>query len=214
MKLFNSRAFKWFELIIIFIGLPLIYYYDLIPFHKSIPLLAVFIIFLVILLKDKNFDNKKIYHFFHFSNWKTVLIRFILFSIITTVAVYYTSREFLFYLPKEELGLWLLIIISYPIWSAYPQELIYRGYFYHRYKNLIKKDWLMILINAFLFSFSHIIFENLLALILTFLGGIMFSITYKRSNSLMVVFSEHTLYGIWIFTVGIGQYFYAPTSHT
>ncbi|MFW5644349.1 MAG: type II CAAX prenyl endopeptidase Rce1 family protein [Bacteroidota bacterium] len=214
MKIYNTRIFKWSELLIVFIGLPLIYYFDLIPFHKSIPLLVVFILFLFILLKDKSFENRKIYHFFRFPNWKHVAIRFFLFALISSIVVYYTSREFLFYLPKNEFGLWLLIIVTYPFWSAYPQELIYRGYFYHRYKDIIKKEWLMILLNAFLFSFSHIIFENLLALILTFLGGIMFSITYKRSNSLMVVFTEHSLYGIWIFSVGIGQYFYAQTSPT
>jgi hypothetical protein len=26
---------KWFELLFVFIGVPLLYYYDLIPFHKS-----------------------------------------------------------------------------------------------------------------------------------------------------------------------------------
>lgn len=67
-------------------------------------------------------------------------------------------------------------------------------------------------LNAVLFSFSHIIFNNWLAIVLTFFGGIMFAFTYRKSNSLMVVFIEHMLYGNWIFTVGIGQYFYAPTA--
>jgi hypothetical protein len=38
----------------------------------------------------------------------------------------------------------------------------------------------------------------------------MFAFTYRTSKSLMVVFTEHMLYGNFIFTVGIGQYFYLP----
>jgi membrane protease YdiL (CAAX protease family) len=102
-------------------------------------------------------------------------------------------------------------MIFYPIWSAFPQELIYRSWFFHRYRDLVKKEWVLIGMNALLFSFGHIIFENLLAIILTFIGGILFALTYKKSNSLMVVFIEHMLYGNWIFTLGIGQYFYSPT---
>ncbi|MGC9341311.1 MAG: CPBP family intramembrane glutamic endopeptidase, partial [Bacteroidales bacterium] len=125
--------------------------------------------------------------------------------------VYIFSRDFLFYLPRERLNLWILILVFYPIWSAYPQELIYRGWFFHRYRDLVKKEWVFIGLNASLFSFSHIIFNNWLAIFLTFIGGIMFAYTYKRSNSIMVVFIEHMIYGNWIFTVGIGEYFYSPT---
>jgi membrane protease YdiL (CAAX protease family) len=100
----------------------------------------------------------------------------------------------------------------YPIWSAYPQELIYRSWYFHRYRSLFKREWVFIFLNALLFSFSHIIFRNWLAIVMTFFGGLMFAYTYRKSNSLMTVFIEHLLYGNYIFTVGIGQYFYAPTT--
>lgn len=209
MKFINSPLFKWIELILVFIGLPLIYYYNYIPFHKSIPLLVIFFLFLVVLLRDKKFDSR-IFGFNKFSNWRPLLLRFLVFALISLASVYFFSRDFLFILPKERFTIWLLILVLYPLWSAYPQELIYRAYFFHRYRNLVKQEWLLIGLNAILFSFSHIIFKNLLAIVLTLVGGVMFALTYKRSNSLMVVFTEHMLYGNWIFTVGIGQYFYAP----
>lgn len=208
-KILHHPAFKLTELMLFFIGLPLLYYFNLIPFHKSIPLLAVFFLFLIVLIRDENFNSKK-FSFNKFRNWRLILARFAAFVIISAVAVYYFSKDFLFSLPKENTKLWLLIILLYPIWSAFPQELIYRSWFFHRYRDLVKKEWVFVGINAILFSFSHIIFENLLAIILTFIGGILFAFTYKKSNSLMVVFTEHTIYGLWIFTVGIGQYFYTP----
>lgn len=210
MRVLRSKIFKWIELILFFIGLPLIYYFNYIPFHKSIPLLTVFFLFLFILIKDKNFSSKR-FSLNGFKNWKYILARFAAFAIITMIAVYIFSRDYFFILPRERMNLWLLILVFYPIWSAYPQELIYRGWFFHRYRDLVKKEWVFIGLNAALFSFSHIIFNNWLAIILTFIGGIMFAYTYKRSNSIMVVFIEHMLYGNWIFTVGIGEYFYAPT---
>ncbi len=212
MKSINkTKIFLWLELVFVFIGIPLLYYYNLIPFHKSIPLLVVFFVFTIILLRSKNFDRKKIW-LNGFKHWSSLLYRFAGFALISFIAVLLFTPENLFILPRERTGLWILIMLLYPLWSAFPQELIYRGWFFHRYSKLIPNEKLFILLNAVLFSFSHIIFNNLLALLLTFAGGILFAYTYRNSKSLMVVFIEHMLYGNWIFTVGIGQYFYAPTN--
>jgi membrane protease YdiL (CAAX protease family) len=210
-SIFETKTFIWIEMILIFIGIPLLYYYDFIPFHKAIPLLAVFIFLTILLWRSQKFNNKWFW-FNGFSNWKIILVRFAVFVVASTAAVLIFSPEFLFFIPRERFVLWVMIMIFYPVWSAFPQELIYRSWFFFRYRRLIKNERLFILVNAALFSFSHIIFENLLAIILTFAGGIMFAYTYRKSKSLMAVSIEHILYGNWIFTVGIGQYFYAPTN--
>ena len=106
-----------------------------------------------------------------------------------------------------------MIMLFYPLWSAFPQEVIYRTWFFKRYRSLFRRKWIFFLTNALLFSFSHIIFRNWIALALTFVGGFVFALTYYRSRSLMAVFIEHTLYGDFIFTVGIGQFFYMALSH-
>ncbi|MGC9341312.1 MAG: hypothetical protein ACP5E3_01280, partial [Bacteroidales bacterium] len=59
MRVLKSPLLKWIELVLFFIGVPLIYYFNYIPFHKSIPLLTVFFLFLFILIRDKSFDSKK-----------------------------------------------------------------------------------------------------------------------------------------------------------
>lgn len=211
MMLIHSKLWRWCEIILVFVGLPLLYYFDYIPFHKSIPLLTVFLLFLFLLIRDKSFDRKK-FGFNGFSTRRLLFIRFIIFVIVSSLLVLILSPENLFILPRKQLTLWIMIMIFYPIWSAYPQELIYRSWYFHRYRSLFKREWAFLVLNALLFSFSHIIFRNWLAIVLTFFGGLMFALTYKRSNSLMTVFIEHLLYGNYIFTVGIGQYFYAPTT--
>lgn len=203
------RFFQVLELIFVFVGIPLIYKYNYIPVHKSIPLIAIFLIYLSILLKDKNF-NSKIFSFNHFRKWKPIFIRLIIFFVVCSLYVFFFEKDHFFDIPRERPLLWLAILFFYPIWSAFTQELIYRAYFFHRFHTLLSNRIILILINAALFSFSHIIFNNWLAIILTFSGSLLFTNTYHKSNSLLVVFVEHSLFGNIIFTVGLGHYFYLP----
>ena len=205
----ESKVFRWIELILLFIGLPILYYFDKIPFHKSIPLLIVFLLLLFFIMNDKKFDRRFI-GFNSFSEWKPLLMRFLLLAIASIILVRIISPGYWFILPRERFLLWIMIMVFYPLWSAFPQEFIYRTWFFHRYRDMIPNEKVFFLVNAALFSFSHIIFRNWFAVVLTFFGGLMFAFTYRKSNSLLVVFTEHMLYGNFIFTVGIGQYFYLP----
>ena len=199
------------EIILVFIGIPLLYKYDFIPFHKSIPLAIVFLLYLAILLTDKKF-TRKYFTMNGFRKWKPVIIRTTVFFLLSVCFVAYFKPENLFIIVKEKPFIWIMIMIFYPVWSAYPQELIYRAYFFHRFSKYANNKLILIIINSLLFSFSHIIFNNWIALILTFAGNFFLVNTYRKSNSLMVVFIEHAVYGNIIFTTGLGEYFYLPMS--
>jgi len=205
----TRKILKWIELIALFVGLPLLYYFDYIPVPKAIPLLVVFLIVLVVLLTDKSF-NRKHFGLNSFYQWLWLFKRMVVISTILIVFVLLFNRDAFFILPRMNLLLWVMIMLFYPIWSAFPQEIIFRGYFFHRYAELFPNVRLMILVNAVLFSFSHIIFNNWIALVFTFFASILFSITYRKSNSLMVTFVEHAIYGNIIFTIGLGEFFYVP----
>jgi uncharacterized protein len=196
-------------LLLLFIGLPLFYFFNLIPFHKFVPLLVVFLVMLFLILRDKSFSRKK-FGLNGFREWQPIFVRFLVFALLSALIIRFFFPEYFFKLPRERLNLWFMVIVFYPLWSVFPQEFIYRTWFFRRYRHLIKKEWVFILLNGALFSFSHIIFRNWLAIAMTFVGGIMFAWTYRKSNSLLVVFIEHMLYGNYIYTVGIGQFFYLP----
>ena len=72
----------------------------------------------------------------------------------------------------------------------------------------------MILASAAAFAFLHIIFRNGLAVALTFAGGLLFAARYAQTGSLAASTFEHALYGCWLFTVGLGQFFYHGTIAT
>ena len=54
----------------------------------------------------------------------------------------------------------------------------------------------------------HFIFRNPWALAFTLIGGLFFSQTYARTRSLRLVCFEHALYGNFMFTIGIGEFFH------
>lgn len=197
------------ELVVLFIGVPLLYKFDIIPGPKFIPLFLVFVGCLIYLLRDKSFKNKH-FRWNGFKNWKPMLLRFGISAVALTLYMIFFQPQNLFIIIRQKVWLWVLIFVFYPVWSAYPQELIYRAFFFHRYGSLFPDSRWLIAVNAILFSFLHIIFNNLVAVIATFFVGLLFAYTYQKSKSLLAVFVEHALYGNFVFTIGLGQYFYVP----
>lgn len=124
---------------------------------------------------------------------------------ITSIFVWFTDANNLFTVMLHKPKLWVLILLFYSLFSVYPQELLYRTFFFQRYENLFKNEKLFIFINALLFSLAHLFFKNTLVLLLTFIGGILFAITFKKSKSTVLVSIEHSIYGCWLFTVGMGN---------
>ncbi len=113
-------------------------------------------------------------------------------------------------LPRTQTWLWLAIMIFYPIFSALPQEIIYRLFFIQRYKTLFTNEKLLWVMNALLFGLAHLLFHNPIAVLGGVLMGIFWYQTYVRTGSLWAVTLEHALYGNFIYTIGFGHYFYVP----
>jgi hypothetical protein len=102
---------------------------------------------------------------------------------------------------------WLLIIVLYPPLSVVPQEILYRLFFFARYAGLFPAKNTMLIANTLCFVFMHIVFGNAIAIVATLIGGYFFADTYSRTQSLRLVSLEHSLYGIMIFTFGLGEFF-------
>ena len=123
------------------------------------------------------------------------------------VALIQRGPQGLFLFPRARPAVWLLVLVLYPLFSAYPQELMFRTFFFHRYGALFRRPSSLIAVNAVLFGWAHVIVHNLTAVLLTALGGLLFAYTYHRSRSTLLVAAEHALYGDFVFSVGIGGMF-------
>lgn len=103
----------------------------------------------------------------------------------------------------------LFVVVLYPILSVWPQEFLYRRFFFARYAGVIPGGGFgLALASTLLFAWLHVIFGNWPSLVLTLVGGWFFADTYRRSGSLFWTCVEHAILGLAIFAVGLGRFFY------
>jgi len=100
------------------------------------------------------------------------------------------------------------MILLYPFLSAFPQEIIFREFFFYRYATLFRNPRVMLMLNVLLFSFAHIYFGNWIVIGFTMIGGMIFALTFFKTRSVMVVTIEHSLYGLIILSSGLSPLFY------
>ena len=141
-------------------------------------------------------------------DWKTfykeTTVKLLLIILITTLYVWFTDSSQLFIVLRTKPLLWVIILFVYSLLSVYPQEILYRTFFFQRYQSLFKNENLFLFINAIIFSLGQLFFKNVLVIVLTFFGGLLFAITFKKNKSTLLVTIEHAIYGCWLFTVGMG----------
>ena len=157
-----------------------------------------------IYLKKKNKFDK----FLKTKKNKIISLRIISVCIILFLLNYFLSPEILLIFPYLDFKLWIVIMILYPVFSAFPQELIFRVFFFERYSVILKNKNLLIFINAFVFAIMHCIYLNFIIVILAFCGGIIFASNYYYNKSEFLVTLEHALIGNFMFSIGLGHYFF------
>jgi membrane protease YdiL (CAAX protease family) len=143
------------------------------------------------------------------ANLGSILLVFAGAAAAIAAGTYFLSPHLLFSFVRQRPGFWALVMLLYPVLSVYPQSIIYRAFLMHRYQPLFPSPVTMVLASAAAFSLMHVIFRNPLALSLTLAGGILFAWRYQQTGSLFVSSFEHALYGCFLFTIGLGRYFYA-----
>jgi membrane protease YdiL (CAAX protease family) len=204
-----KRLYLIIEFTILFILPPILYILDYLPAPIIPILLLVAVICLIILLRDPTFDRRRLWNVSGLKKcFKRILVQFTFNCVWISAAVWILQPDNLLLFIKEAPIIWGFVMVLYPLFSVYPQELIYRAFFFHRYSSLFPNRWIMIFANALAFGYMHIIFQNYIAVILTVGGGYLFARTYDRSRSILASAVEHALYGCFVFTIGLGLYFY------
>ena len=207
----KSIRYRLIEFFIIFILVPVSFALEFPVWIKMVIGLLGFAYIIYVLLKVENNKFKITQHLNWKQFWLRTLLKLVVIAALTTVYMYFVDKNNLFIVIKTKLMLWLMILFIYSIFSVYPQELIYRTFFFQRYESLFRSDLLFIITNAALFSLAHIFFKNALVMLLTFIGGILFALTFKKTKSTLLVSIEHAIYGCWLFTVGMGEMLGFPT---
>jgi membrane protease YdiL (CAAX protease family) len=138
---------------------------------------------------------------------KFILLRFLVGSLLLLCMVLLLYPDDFLNFPRQYPLFFVLFIILYPVLSVLPQELLYRVFFFERYKAVFNSQRSMIIASTLAFGFLHIIFHNYLAVLLTLVGGFFFAHSYSVTRSLYIACLEHSLYGLLIFALGLGGFF-------
>ena len=199
-----AYTLKKLEFLFIFLALPLIIFFWDSSIIVFVTLYLVFILSLVILYFDKTFLlvslKKKI-------DWKFVFIFTVSFICLGFIYVLLIDKNLLFSFPKTNFRLWLFVIIVYPFLSVIPQEIVYRVFFFQRYFPKNNNFNFLIILNMFVFSYGHLVFNNFHAILITAIVSPIFTFAYLKKSFLTCVVL-HSLGGQIIFTLGLGKYFY------
>ena len=203
------------EFILLFVGLPLILFFHFATDWPRIPLLWAGSVYCVIVLwRDPAFDRRQLWNASRVrKELPQILALFAAGMVVIGALVRVYAPQLFLIFPRTHPFYWLFVMVTYPVFSVFPQGLVYRAYLLHRYRPLLQPDptgppSLLIFASAAAFALMHVVFHNWIAIALTFPGGILIARHYLNSKSLFTSSLEHALYGCFLFTIGLGQFFY------
>ncbi len=201
----KNKTYLASELLLLFVILPvsLVFSYSFIV--KAILVLLGFFYITIVLFRIEKISFKTSISIDWPRFWKRILLLFLAVIIVTTLFVYIMDANKLFCVVLNKPLMWISILGVYTLLSVWPQEIIYRTFFFSRYEELFQNKKLLIFVNAILFSLAHLFFKNTLVIVLTFVGGLLFAYTYYKTKSTLLASIEHAIYGNWLFTIGMGE---------
>lgn len=199
------------EFVLLFLVPPALIYFRLLP-NFPIPYLLVGTVVAVFLARhdpsitlDALLSTAGLRH-----GWLPVVLRDLIPTVLLALYVWVRHPDEFFGLPRRQPKLWLLVMFLYPALSVLPQEYLYRSYFFSRYEPLFGSGMGMVFASSLAFAFVHIIFRNAPAIWLSFVGSLLFSLTYLHTGLYLLVCLEHAFYGNLAFSIGLGTFFYRP----
>ncbi len=205
----KGKIYLAIEFVLLFIGIPIWIYLDQDFIHARIIILPVLVFIFILLRRNSDFKWSEL---IRWQVSRKVLyanaILILLAAVLMLGFVLFFDRENLFNLPRANIWLYLGLCLFYPLFSAFGQEIIYRTFLSKRYSLILPKGWQFVLASALTFSFMHIVYYNPVSLILTFIGGIYFAVNYRITRSVLFTSVLHGIFGIMMFGVGLGQYFW------
>lgn len=90
------------------------------------------------------------------------------------------------------------VLVSSPI-----QEFLYRGFLFSIFSRAKLGTWIQILLSSFLYSFVHLIYQDVPTLLSTFIMGIFWGYHYAKYRNLHSTIVSHSLLGAIAILVGL-----------
>lgn len=98
---------------------------------------------------------------------------------------------------------WQLFVLFYILVSSPAQEYLFRGLIFHEMELVNLSPILKVLISAITYCYAHIIYSDVLTLVLTALLGLVWGTIYLFHQNLWAISISHALLGIVAIYVGL-----------
>lgn len=208
----HTKALLWAECTVLFFLLPAaLYFFRHQLAFRVIPLVLGLAFFCSLyLVRRPGFNRQSFYASNGFStHLRRILYIFLPSALMLLILAWLYLPEHFLSSPNARPGSWALLMLLYPLLAAYPQEIVFRGFFFERYSRLLPNRNALLLMNGISFGLAHALYGNWLAPVMSAAGGVLFGYRYLRSGSLVLAGLEHGLWGNLLFTSGWGWYFYS-----
>ncbi|MCA1788254.1 MAG: CPBP family intramembrane metalloprotease, partial [Desulfobacteraceae bacterium] len=146
----------------------------------------------------------------HFSSrMKQVLVTCIGIGILLGLFTCLMFEDRFFVFPIDRPNAVLTFVLMYPLLGALPQEIIFKGFFFHRYRSIFSGPVSLVVLNGLSFGLFHLWYANMIAPVLSVFAGIILGCRYVKTKSLIITSMEHSVLGIILYMIGLGWFFYS-----
>jgi hypothetical protein len=197
------------EFLGLFVLLPQLVRWQVVAAPRLVVLALVTTVSIGLLWRDPTFDRSRLFSLGNLrGSLGSIALRAAAVGVVITVLVMLWRPAAFLAVPSQSPRLWLAGLLLYPVVSAWPQEVVFRLFFFHRYAPLFGGAGWMVAANAVAFGFLHTIYPNAVAPLLSVPAGVLLALTWRRTRSMGPVWLEHSIYGLLLFTLGLGEFFY------
>jgi len=211
-----KRVFIRMECAAFFFVLPVaLYWFRHLLAFKLMPILLLLALgCLIYLWSDQSFDRTRLWNTRHFFPYmRQILIAFTGISIFLGLFTYLFFEHRFLVFPIDRPNAALTFALMYPLLGALPQEIIFKSFFFHRYRTLFPGPLSLIILNGLSFGLFHLWYANIIAPVFSVFAGMILSYRYLKTRSLALITIEHSLLGIFLYVIGLGWFFYSGSIH-
>jgi len=177
-------------LFVLFVLPVVLWYFKVIPFRYRFHAFAIIGLCTVAIVLVKGWGGQELG--LQGSAVRSYAIPYVLFTLLAGAAVYLIAK--LLKRPGTERW-WRMghFLYGFVLFSAL-QEFVFRGFLIPELQSITSVAWLVILLNALLFTWMHVIYsDDAKALLMIFVGGISFAVMYVSFPSLILVAISHMI---------------------
>jgi membrane protease YdiL (CAAX protease family) len=186
------------EIFLIFVLPILLIYYRIVPFFFRLWTLGIFFSLSIFIILRERWNWKTLG--VRLDNFNGALLPYVLFTAIGLALLFLLSRWIVYKLParwwrKPHFFLFIPVSVA--------QEILYRGFLFPKLAAITSSALAIIIVNAALFSFLHIIYPHKkFNLLICFIGGLGFASVYYFFPNLILVSLAHIILNITAIALG------------